>query len=494
VLEGRKWLRLHALRELGEAIPVPALLSGGASTAFNAVLSRPKERSMNKLVLVGGVLGAVLLVTIMTAADNRQQRCVDFGKAEARCLGPVTERRVRNGLADQCNLRSDVIFWTARDWLLLAKELAARPRDCTYYYISIPPTANDKKDLRSRQDELIRELGPRFRPVAEMTLGSATGWARSWVTGGPGRSWFDAGVEFRRRMIAAGYDFGRGETWLLNEADRSTRRNEPPYTRQAITDVVRGIAVGDGTGPVVRGIVELGIQFSHQTMPDLAPFKDEMKSLVADAHFWKNLNPYVSHFAREAYADVRRWGVAGSSRYERAQQLNDYFQHLMKLAENGPPEAMEARRFLRRTFLPLANATWPARAPEAIPPSPTCPVVYACGHGATQVPLKRMLSFVSEEVYAVRQYARGHPRSGPAGRIGFSWQPENNFGLPGSAWDAAKRSIAARIAEAIRNAYAKRGATAADACRDKAGRNWCVGASVQGARFTNAWADAARWD
>jgi len=450
---------------------------------------------MKKLVLIALGTGALVIATIMIAAYDRQRRCLDFGVAGVGCAGAPADGRARGGLTDRCDFRNDVIFWTARDWVLLAEELAVRPGTCTYYYISIPPAADDKKRLRPRQDQLIRELGPRFRPVAEMTLGSATGWATSWVTGAQGRSWFAAGVEFRRRMVAAGYDFARGETWLLNEADRSTRRNEPPYTRQAIADVVRGIAVGDGTGPVVPGIVELGIQFSHQTMPDLASFNDEMKNLVGDGDFWKNLGPYVSHFAREAYADVRRWGVAGSSRYERTQRLNEYLQHLMKLAENGPPaETVEARRFLRRTFLPLANATWPARAPEAIPRSPTCPAAYSCGHGSTQVPLKQMLSFVSEEVYAVRHYACSHRRSGPGGRIGFSWQPENNFRLSASAWEAAKRSIAARIAEAIRNAYARSGAMAAAACRDKAGRNWCAGASVPGARFTNTWANAARWD
>jgi hypothetical protein len=450
---------------------------------------------MIKLRLAACLIGA-LLATTVTGAEETQE-CHSLKNVNARrahCDSRLPLRARNDKLPASCRLRNDLIFWTASDWLLLGRELAARRGDCTYYYISIPPTADDKKALRSRQDDVIRALGPRFRPVAEMTLGSATGWATSWVANAPGRSWFDAGVEFRRRMIAAGYDFTRGDTWLLNEADRSTRRDESPYTRRAIMDVVRGIAVGDGTGPLVPGIVELGIQYSHQTMPDLTLFKAEMKSLLVDRRFWRGLAPYVSHFAREAYADVRRWGVGGSSRKERAQRLNDYLQHLIRLAENGPPEAEPARRFLRRTFLPLANGTWPARAPEDIPVSPACPAVYVCGHGWTQVPLEDMLSFVSEQVYAIRQYADRHPRSGPAGRIGFSWQPENNFKLSAADWNAAKHSIAARLAEAVRVAYGAGDSSAASACGEGITSHWCGGADVPGASFTNAWAVAARWN
>jgi len=447
-----------------------------------------------KLLLLAFLIGSLLVVSPVTAADEGPD-CAsldDIAAVEAECEGRIPQgwavgQRREDDRPRNCRLHNEVIFWTANDWVLLAQELAARQGDCSHYYVSIPPTANDKKVLRFLQDDIIRAHGPRFRPVAEMTLGAPTGWA-NWVTGAPGRTWFDAGIEFRRRMVAAGYDFSRGETWLLNEADRSTRLDEPPYTRQAIMDVVRGLALGDGTGPVVPGIVELGIQYSHQTMPDLTAFKAEMKSLVADGRFWEGLEPYVAYFAREAYADARRWGVAGSSRHERTEHMNDYFQHLTNLAQAGPAEAEPARRFLRRTFLPLANATWPARGPDPFLP------LFCCGHGWTMIPLEDMLSFVSEEVYAIRHYAGSHPGTGPAGRIGFSWQPTNNFNLPPTAWAAAKRAIAARIADAVRDAYDNGGGSPVGACGRKNGDYWCDGADVPGAFFTEAWADFERWD
>jgi hypothetical protein len=224
-------------------------------------------------------------------------------------------------------------------------------------------------------------------------------------------------------------------------------------------------------------------------MPDLSELKTETKSLLADAAFWADIGPYVAFFAREAYADARRWGVAGSSLPDRERHLNQYFMHLVRLAEDGPDEVETARRFLSRTFLPMVNATWPARGPDPFLP-PFC-----CGHGWSLMPLEQMLSFVSEEIYAVRKSARAEHGLGPDGRLGFSWQPTNNFTLPAAAWDAAKRAVAARIAGAIRDAYGTHDASPNRAC-GAAGtvENWCTGGDVPGAFFTEAWAEIAAWD
>ena len=136
-----------------------------------------------------------------------------------------------NDLPPSCRLHAEAVFWTANDWVPLSEALAADPSPCADYYIWIPPQAADKTLLRGLQDDLIRALGPRIHPVAEITLGTLVGWNR-WVNAVPGRTWFGAGVEFRRRMAVAGYRVDLGETWLLNEFDRSTRRDEAPYTRR----------------------------------------------------------------------------------------------------------------------------------------------------------------------------------------------------------------------------------------------------------------------
>jgi hypothetical protein len=466
-----------------------------------------EEANMTRKPLLLALACVALLVLVPATAADDSEPVGDEARAcevmdELEALEAECEGRTQHGWAlghldhdsPKCRLNADLVFWTADSWMLLAQELAARQGECVQYYISIPPTANDKKLLRFLQDDVIRKFGSRFIPVAEMTLGTPTGWA-AWVAAVPGRTWREAGIEMRKRMVDAGYDFSRGETWLLNEADRSTRRDELPSTRQAIRDVVRGLALGDGTGQVVPGIVELGIQYSHQTMPDLTELKAETKSLLADSAFWEGLEPYVAFFAREAYADARRWGVAGSSLPERAEHLSDYFHHLLNLAEDGPDEAEAARRFLRRTFMPFGNATWPARAPESIPLSATCPAVYICGHGSTMMPLEQMLSFVSEEVYAMRRFGGKHRELGMADQLGFSWQPTNNFELPTAEWDAARRAVAARIAEAVRNGYGTHDASPNRACgAAETEANWCTGGDVPGAFFTEAWADISNWE
>ncbi len=406
----------------------------------------------------------------------------------AAAASPTSPVRLDDSLPPSCRLHAEAIFWTGNDWPILGEELAANPSPCGDYYISIPPLSTDKTRLRVLQDDFIRALGPRFHPVAEMTLGGPTGWA-AWVAAVPGRTWFGAGVEFRTRMAAAGYRFDLGETWLLNEFDRSTRRDEPPYTRAAMKDLLRGLYYGDGTGPTVPGIVEIGIAYTHQNIPDVEGYKSEMEAWLQDSDFWSAVDPYVSVLTKEVYPDMRYWGVAGTSRNDRTRHLTQYMEHVMNLVEAGPAEIGAARALFDRAYMPLGNATWPAKAPESFTP-PFC-----CGHGWTMMPLEAMLTFVSEEVYAVRHYAGSHPQGPPGGRLGFSWQPTNNFTLPSAEWEAAKHAIAARIAAAIHYAYRQGGASPEGACSPPgSGEDWCQGADVPGAAFTDAWETFEHWN
>ncbi len=399
-----------------------------------------------------------------------------------------TDARAATGQQVTCSLRAHAVFWTSTDWELLGQELKAQLSPCADYYISIPPLSADKTGLRAQQDDVIRSLGPRFHPVAEVTLSGATGWG-AWVTGTSGRTWFDAGVEFRKRMSAAGYQPQLGETWLLNEWERSTRRDEPPYTRAAMADLVRGLHTGDGTGPAMPGIVEIGIAYTHQNIPDVAGYKAELKTWLADSAFWSTVAPHISVLTKEVYPDARLWGVGGTTRNARARHLSQYMEHAMNLVNAGPASIGAARSLFNRAYMPLGNATWPARGPDPFTP-PFC-----CGHGWTSMPLDAMLSFVSEQIYSIRRYVGNHRQGPPKGRLGFSWQPTNNFDLPAAEWDQAKRAIAARIAAAIRFAYRPGLASSNLACRPPGGTtDWCQGATVSGAAFTEAWTIFERWN
>jgi hypothetical protein len=404
--------------------------------------------------------------------------------AQAQAAAPA----LADDLPPWCRLHAEAVFWTAVDWPLLAGALADDPSPCADYYVSIPPQSADHTLLRGAQDDLIRALGPHIHPIAEMTLGTLTGWDH-WVHAVPGRTWLGAGVEFRRRMAAAGHRFDLGETWLLNEFDRSTRLDEPPYTRAAMRDLLRGLYDGGGTLPPVQGIVEIGIAYTHQNIPDVAGYKAELKSWLQDADFWEDVAGKIKILTKETYPDARFWGVAGSSRHNRTEHLTEYMEHLNNLVESGPRSLSDVQTFMRSSFMPLGSATWPAFGPDPFSP-PFC-----CGHGWTMIPLEEMLHLISEQVYAVRHYAGSHPHGAPAGRLGFSWQPTNNFGLPAAEWLAARQALAARIASAIHYAYREGGASAEGACSPPdSGIDWCAGGDVPDATFDPRWAMFESWN
>jgi hypothetical protein len=81
--------------------------------------------------------------------------------------------------------------------------------------------------------------------MAEIDL---NGW-RPWVAADSTRTGFDAGVEARRRMAAAGFDVDAGDIWAVNEFSSAVRTNTGA-ARQNMRDLVRGLYTGDGTTPV----------------------------------------------------------------------------------------------------------------------------------------------------------------------------------------------------------------------------------------------------
>src|SRR5829696_4701639 len=147
---------------------------------------------MHRLALITSMLLSVFVFTVSAAADDSSPAndpvcfAADVGlSVDARCPGAIAAEAAAEGarasaaapaLLDDfprsCRLHVEPVFWTASDWLPLARALAADPSPCADYYVSIPPQAADKTLLRGAQDELIRALGPRIHPVAEITLGT----------------------------------------------------------------------------------------------------------------------------------------------------------------------------------------------------------------------------------------------------------------------------------------------------------------------------------
>src|SRR5262249_52800747 len=147
-----------------------------------------------------------------------------------------------------------------------------------------------------------------------------------------GGSWYQAGVEVRRRMAAAGFDVGAGDTWVVNEFSSAVRVGSGS-SRQNMRDLVRGLYDGDG-GPPAKGVVlVVGI---GQPTASLGTYKARLESWLQDAGFWGDMGSYVSDFLQENYGDVREYGVAGADVPTRLGYLNAYLEHELELASLAP--------------------------------------------------------------------------------------------------------------------------------------------------------------
>jgi hypothetical protein len=375
----------------------------------------------------------------------------------------------------QCEAEVDVIFWGGVQWAELAAALAENSSDCAEYFITIPPQDSERTVLRGRAAfNELRTLSPRIHPVAEIRFTGETGW-RSWVVGphpefAPGRTFYEAGVEARRRMAQSGLDVGDGETWAMNELSEEVLENVPGW-RTEVRDFLRGLYEGEPGMPKARGIV-FNI-FVPSDIRDATAYKADLQAWLQDEAFWGELDTYVDFFAEEVYPSPFTWGVAGAPLETRAEYLNDYLFHMLTLAEAGPDTVEAARKFLGRTYVPLANAAWPHE-----------------GIGRTnQISAETMSAFVSAEIDAIRNYA-GDEAETPRERIGFAWAP--NAKEP-SYSEMGRNMVLARLASAIRAAYEEEADAQLGACGPGGENVSCTG-DVEGAFLNDAWKIFASWN
>ena len=365
-----------------------------------------------------------------------------------------------------CRLPAKIVVYTSSDWVRAAQKLATGASLCAEIYLSIPPLAADKTRFRVLQDDAVRAVSPQIHPVAEIHV---TGW-QAWVAANK-KTWYEAGVEARKRMAEAGYVVENGEVWAVNEFSSAVRRDDG-NARANMRAFLRGLHDGEEGMPATRGIVfVIGLD---QRLADTSVYKATLQGFLRDAAFWTDLSGTVDFFAQEVYADSRSWGVPGSSRNERARYLNDYLQHLIELAEAGADDIAPARSFLRETYLPLASAAWP----------------WKTAFGDTDMPAEEMQHFVSTQTFAIRHYAGSHPQSAPANRIGFAYAPNPAAAGPGLA--AGTGAILDRLAGALREAYDRGGGSQVGACGPPGEHVWCDG-DREGAVFNAAWRLLQSW-
>jgi uncharacterized repeat protein (TIGR01451 family) len=416
------------------------------------------------LLLSGGIVAAGVIVTSVSAAGSAAVGSPDGGSSMSRqvpSLTPAATQRLWSELVQRPRVHAlraadcrplRAVFYAATDWLRLATKLAATPSSCAQYYISVPPLAADKTQLRSGQAWQIRALGPAFHALAEINV---TGWT-SWVAT-TGNSWHAAGVEARRRMAAAGYDVAAGDTWALNELSSAVRQGVGA-ARANMRAFLMGLHDGDGVLPSARGTVFVaGI---GQATGDLSVYQARLQDWYEDADFWSDLSRYASDFSQELYGDVRTYAVVGATRETRRDSLNEYLQHLASLAGVAPTTGDAARAFLAGTYSPLANAAWQ----------------YDEAFGWTNVTAELMQDYVSAQTYAMRSAGNS--------RFGFAWSPRNLSGAPSADFNAQTDALLVRLAGAI----ADSGEVPEGAC----GSSWC-NRTLDGAALTTNWRTFAAW-
>jgi hypothetical protein len=369
-------------------------------------------------------------------------------------------------LRKNCRFHAEVAFYTANDWNRLAQTLAAEASHCADYYISVPAPEGNKTSPRSDQAWRIRALGPRFHAMAEAHL---TGW-QSWVIAN-NKTWTEAGREFRRRMATAGYDVSQGDLWAMNEVPSSVRQNAG-QARRNLLDFLKGLHEGDGSTGPSKGLVFV-VGFGQRTQ-NLSLYLANMRSWLSDAGFWTEADSYVRFWAQEVYGDVRAWAVPGAPRMTRTQHLIEYVLHPHTLARAGGDRTSAAELFLRRAYLPLANAAWK----------------WQSGFGFTSIDHVLMQHFLSEQTHAIRHAAGTHPAVGPEGRLGFAWAQQN---IGETDFPTKTAGLQKRLASALSHAYAQGGSSQMGACGPPGDHVWCEG-TYDGAVFNEAWGAFSNWD
>jgi len=360
----------------------------------------------------------------------------------------------------------DAVFYAPTDWLRLAQKLRANPSQCANYYLSVAPLAADKTALRVNQAGPIRALGPQFHAMAEI---SVTGWA-TWVAADSSRTWFDAGVEARRRMAAAGFDVSAGDIWAVNEFSSAVRTGAG-NARANMRDLVRGLYSGDGKTPVTGLVWVAGI---GQPTTNLDLYKNNVKLWLGDAPFWNDMSQYARFFSQEVYGSVSNWAVASTTPQERLGPFSDYVDHFGTLAGHGPAEVAPASGYLARANAPLANAAWP-RPAFGWPPL------------ATPAPVTLAQSYVAAQVYALRH----QQATRPAQMWGFAWNPTTLAGEPPIA-DFVNKTAA--ILESLAAAIHASDGPGEDAGSAACGPDFslCTG-ELDGSSFNTAWHTFNTW-
>lgn len=356
-----------------------------------------------------------------------------------------------------CTRVARVLTLNPNGWGTLLDALEANVSPCAEYFVHLPAFTGDKTLPRGPlQPAGVRARKGRFFAVADFD------WA-AWAAR-TDLSWFDKGVEFRKRMEGAGYNVARGDIWLVRELPAAVRSDAA--TRTNVRDLLRGLFTGPTGARTVMGAV-LAPNMAHETT-DFASYEPNLKTWTVETAFWTDVGKYVRFWGQAAYVSSTRVCVGGQTLAARAARVNAFVMHPASLASatGAPLATASARTFFGGKYLPMMTAFWKSTAQ----------------YGDNDVSLDLMKRLVNLELYAVRVWQETH--TFPGGRLGLAW--DEAAGAP-----AERAELAVRVASAIRDAWAP-GATALRAC-NAAGTGIGCDCTVAGALFNDGWNTFTTW-
>ena len=259
---------------------------------------------------------------------------------------------------------------------------------------------------------------------------------RQWVAQN-NSTWFEAGVEARRRMAAAGYDVSKGDTWAVNEFSvrGPHRRGQRPAERARS----RPRPLQRDGGPTGKGAVfVVGV---GQSVRDTTLYQTNLQNWCGDSGVLDRHDRVRQRTGRRrSTATSRKYAVPGTS-----------IAAAPRLAERLPPAPARpragraARDRARRARYVQSDVAARWRTPPGRGTS---------GYGWTAIPSDQMQSFVSAQVYALRVLQRRQPASrrttgASPGRRGTPASRTRDFA-------AQTGAILDRLAAAIRDSAAGR--------------------------------------
>ena len=188
-----------------------------------------------------------------------------------------------------------------------------------------PPARGRRGQATTRALRTSSARSDQLHAMAEFHF---TTWSK-WVAS-TGSSWYVAGTT-ARRMAAAGYNFSKGDTWVLNEISSACRTN----TGQAVRTCASSCAACTRETARVPRAAQSSSPAWASRRTSLGQYQTNLQNWLSDSRVLGGHVTCVSDWSQEVYGDVRNWRYQGRTRRPGATALNDYLQHALVLADAG---------------------------------------------------------------------------------------------------------------------------------------------------------------